>query len=142
MAKAEGDWLAAGVLFRARNAPNYDVACFLCQQSAEKYLKARLTEAGVAFRRTHDLVALLDLCLPIEPGWASVRDPAAALTDYAVEFRYPGKRADKARAKQALADSQRIRDAARRSFGLRSGGRKRTAGRSAAGRRPSKGRKP
>ncbi len=55
VAKAEGDWNAAQQLNRVRKNPNYDGVCFHCQQCAEKYLKARLIEAGIAFARTHDL---------------------------------------------------------------------------------------
>jgi HEPN domain-containing protein len=45
--KAEGDWNAARQLNRVRKDPNYDGVCFHCQQCVEKYLKARLEEAGV-----------------------------------------------------------------------------------------------
>jgi HEPN domain-containing protein len=45
----------------------HDHACFHCQQSAEKYLKARLEEAGIMSPRTHDLKNLLPLLLPVEP---------------------------------------------------------------------------
>ena len=54
--KAEGDWNAARQLNRVRKDPSYDAVCFHCQQIAEKYLKARLEEAGLAFARTHDLL--------------------------------------------------------------------------------------
>ena len=47
-----------------------DAACFFCRQCVEKYLKARLTEAGLAFPRTHDLLQLLNLCLQSEPLWS------------------------------------------------------------------------
>lgn len=62
--KAEGDYVAAWREYRARKAPNYDAACFHAQQCVEKYLKAVLQEAGVYFTKTHDLEALLNLCLP------------------------------------------------------------------------------
>jgi HEPN domain-containing protein len=39
--KAESDYQAALALARRRKISFYDQACFLCQQSAEKYLKAR-----------------------------------------------------------------------------------------------------
>ncbi len=45
--KAEGDWNVAQRAYLARKAPVYDAAC--CQQCAEKYLKARLNEAGISF---------------------------------------------------------------------------------------------
>jgi len=50
--KAEGDFIAALTLYRARKHPNYDTACYHTQQCAEKYLKARLEEAGQPIPRT------------------------------------------------------------------------------------------
>ena len=47
--KAEGDYTTMLRVLRARNSPNYDAACFHAQQCAEKYLKARLQEEGLAF---------------------------------------------------------------------------------------------
>jgi HEPN domain-containing protein len=66
--KAEGDWNAARQLNRVRKDPNYDSVCFHCQQSVEKYLKARLEEAGVNFPKTHDLIKLLGLAITVEPS--------------------------------------------------------------------------
>lgn len=71
--KAEGDFATAQRELRARRAPNYDAACFHAQQCAEKYLKARLQEEAIAFSRTHNLPSLLDLLLPVEPLWESLR---------------------------------------------------------------------
>ena len=95
--KAEGDWAAANVLFRARRNPNYDATCFHAQQCAEKYLKARLEDAGVAVGKTHDLVKLLSLILPTEPAWNVLRQDLIVLTEFAVDYRYPGSSATKAR---------------------------------------------
>jgi HEPN domain-containing protein len=67
--KAEGDFVTAQMSSRARTNPNPDAACFHAQQCAEKYLKARLEEAGLAVPKTHNLYALLTLILPIEPSW-------------------------------------------------------------------------
>ena len=49
--KAEGDFLAAAALARRRKIPLHVQVCFHSQQCAEKYLKARLEEAGVHFPR-------------------------------------------------------------------------------------------
>jgi HEPN domain-containing protein len=38
--KAEGDFLVAQKMLRARKQPVYDAVCFHSQQCAEKYLKA------------------------------------------------------------------------------------------------------
>jgi len=67
IAKAEADFLSAQREFRARKHPNYDAACFFAQQCVEKYLKGRMADAGMVVPRTHDLAALLDALLPLEP---------------------------------------------------------------------------
>src|SRR2546421_9325157 len=89
--KAEADYAAAQMLRRSRKKYSRDIVCFHLQQCVEKYLKARLEEAGIAFAKTHDLEKLLDLVLAVEPMWASFRAAMISLTDYAVEVRYPGR---------------------------------------------------
>ena len=117
-AKAEGDFVVAAQIMRQRKNQVLDAACFHCQQSAEKYLKARLSEAGIAFPKTHDLVVLLKLVLPKEPLWASLMAAAQTLTDYAVDFRYPGDSANLTEARSALKHAGAIRREARSSLGL------------------------
>ena len=97
--KAEGDFHSLEREVRARKYPNYDAACFHAQQCAEKYLKGRLTEAGISFPKTHDLVLLLDRILSVEPLWEVHRDDLAVLSGFGVEFRYPGELADLSMAK-------------------------------------------
>ncbi len=116
--KAEGDWEAAQKMYRARKIPVYDVACYHCQQCAEKYLKAKLVEAGIAFSKTHDLQSLLKLILPIEPGWLSLDPQLDALNKFAVAYRYPGNDATKTDAKQAIEDCRSVRRFIRQAFGL------------------------
>ena len=118
ISKAEADFRSARREYRARKEPNYDLACFLAQQVAEKYLKARLQEAGVPFAKTHNLAVLLDLLLPVEPLWEGLRPMLKALTGYAVEVRYPGASADKERAKTALLMAEEVRGFARRGLGV------------------------
>ncbi len=117
--KAEADWATAGRELRARRQPNYDAACFHAQQCVEKYLKARLVQAGQPILKTHDLSALLDLVLPLEPLWEVFRPQLEILTSYAVVFRYPGESATRERAKTALANAKALRQRIRESLGLR-----------------------
>ena len=91
---------------------------FHSQQCAEKYLKARLDEAGLPVARTHDLVALLQLLLGIEPLWAAFAPACRALNDYAVKFRYPGYRLSRSDAKKALRTIRSLRSDIRLSLGL------------------------
>jgi HEPN domain-containing protein len=118
IAKAEGDFVSATRELRARKAPNYDAACFHAQQCAEKYLKARLQEANIPFSRTHDLEVLLDLLLPLDSGWDTLRPDARVLTSLAVDVRYPGYTADKAKAREALRACRSVRRVVRQSLGL------------------------
>ena len=86
--KAEEDYLAALDLARRRKVPLHNSVCFHCEQCAEKYLKARMEEAGLHIPKTHDLEVLLNALLPDEPLWASLRPALQDLTDFAVDFRY------------------------------------------------------
>lgn len=87
--KAESVHQAGLVLARRRKISFPDQACFHCQQSAEKYLKARLEEANIRSPKTHDLDKLLSLLLPVEPVWAALLPALLRLAEFAVEFRYP-----------------------------------------------------
>jgi HEPN domain-containing protein len=116
--KAESDYQLALALSRRRKLTFLDHVCFHCQQSAEKYLKARLEEANVFAPRTHDLKVLLNLLAPIEPLWSALLPAAARLSVYAVEFRYPGHEATKAEARKAMADGKAVRKEVRFALGL------------------------
>ncbi len=116
--KAEGDFLVASQIMRRHKQRVLDAACFHCQQTVEKYVKARLCEAGISFSKTHDLVALLNLILPQEPLWTPFLSAAQALTDYAVDFCYPGDSATLAKARQCFNDCRAIRREVRLSLGL------------------------
>jgi HEPN domain-containing protein len=65
--KAEKHWNSLHREIRARKTPNYDAACFFAHQCVEKYLKARLVEADIYFKKYHDLTYLLELVKPVEP---------------------------------------------------------------------------
>ena len=62
--------------------------CFHAQQAAEKTLKAVLIFLEIDFPRTHNIRTLLDL-LPESIDVSQEVEESAALTDYAVESRYP-----------------------------------------------------
>ena len=116
--KAEDDWTIVKRESRARKNPVYDGICFHAQQCAEKYFKARLQEASIAFVKTHDLKILLNAILPIEPTWINLQNDADALTPYAVRFRYPGNFSNKTEAKEAVKYCRLIRKTVRQSFNL------------------------
>jgi HEPN domain-containing protein len=111
--KAEGDMNTAQREFAVQDEPNHDAVCFHAQQCAEKYLKARLIEAGLPVMRTHDLEILLNQLLPFEAGLVVLLQAVRILSAMAVEVRYPGMAADEEDAAEALRSSKKIRDAIR-----------------------------
>src|SRR5688500_17412231 len=83
-AKADNDYFSANVLLHSIEVPIIDTACFHCQQSAEKYLKAFLQEHQMRFERTHVLADLLDLCISIDKNFKTIADDLGSLERYAV----------------------------------------------------------
>ena len=116
--KAESDYQLALSLSRRKKTLVTDQTCFLYQQSAEKYLKARLEEANIAFPKTHQLPVLLHLLLTVEPLWAALFPAAATLSVYAVAFRYPGNEATVQQMKTAAKDAKTLRREVRLALGL------------------------
>ena len=106
--KAETDWEVAHKL-AGETPPPCDVVCFHCQQAAEKYLKALLQENGLVVPRTHDLVNVLSLLLPGDVALTPLRRKARSLTQYAVDYRYPGTMASKRQTEAALRHVDQIR---------------------------------
>lgn len=119
VAKAEEDFLAASALNLRRKKPLANIVCFHAQQTVEKYLKARLEEAGQTIPKTHDLLHLLNLVTPLEPLWQSYHAAFSLLVSYAVQTRYPGTSATKADARHAMKLGRQFRAEARHALGLR-----------------------
>jgi len=117
--KAEADFATAQRESRVRKNPNYDGICFHYQQCAEKYLKARLCEAEISFGKIHDLVALLEQVLKVEPNWEIFREDLAYLSDFAVAFRYPGESSNRKSAVEARRLCSFFRKTVRGSIRLR-----------------------
>ena len=117
-AKAEGDYCTSRRELAVQESPNYDAVAFHAQQCAEKYLKARLIEADVAFPKTHDFSKVLDLVVQLEPAWENLRPQLEALTDLGVEVRYPSAFADDEDASGALETAHQVRQLVRKSLGL------------------------
>ena len=94
-----------------------DHICFLCQQAVEKYLKALLQELGLAIQYIHDLERLLNLLLPHDPALRKFRRGCQFLTQFAVDYRYPGARANSRKAQAAFRWAKRIRREIRQRLG-------------------------
>ena len=89
--KADHDLTTAHLVHN--HLPDFrDTIAFHCQQAVEKLLKAYLIHLGIPFKRSHDLIYLLDSIEQPEHFTEEDYDRVARLQDYAVEIRYPNDR--------------------------------------------------
>jgi len=116
--KADSDYTLAVSLCRRRRHPVRDHVCFHFQQSAEKFVKARLEEAGIRFPKTHDIASLPHLAAAVEPLWSALIPAARRLNDYGVKVRYPGNDATAKDAVSAHRDATAIRREVRLALGI------------------------
>ena len=116
--KAEIDSESARILSRKRKSKLVDAVCFHSQQCAEKYLKALLVLHRISFPKTHDLVELLQLVLPVDPTLELLRPDIMQLNPFAVDFRYPGEFATPTDARSALKSMDQIRNRIRHLLNL------------------------
>jgi HEPN domain-containing protein len=116
--KADNDYYSADLLLHGGEAPFTDTACFHCQQCAEKYLKAFLTERLIRFERTHVLTDLLTLCVSAEKDFRKIASDLASLEGYAVAIRYPGAIVSVELAEEAFRQAGLIRKFVRRKLKL------------------------
>jgi len=96
----------------------YDAICFHAQQGAEKYLKAWLEEHNIAFPRIHDLIALLNLSGGLIPELDPLKPRLAHLSVFGITSRYPGVKADRQAAEEAMTTAEDVRTIVRAKLGL------------------------
>ncbi len=87
--KAEADLDTAKRELHVKEEPNFEAVCTHAQQSALKYLKARLLKAEIPFPSTTHLVVLLELCLDEEPDWEEFRPHLRSLNHLAAQLEDP-----------------------------------------------------
>ena len=103
--KADNDLITARQTLLLSGGPT-NTPCFHAQQAIEKALKALLTAAQIPFQRIHDLSRLLDQVRPLLPALEAL----AAISNYAVDTRYPEVTSDPTRreAVEALAIAEKV----------------------------------
>ena len=116
--KADNDFYSADILLHSGDVPLVDTACFHCQQCAEKYLKAFLTDHLIRFERIHVLIDLLGLCLPVDKDFGKIANDLNSLEGFAVAIRYPGATISVELAEEAFKTAGRIRKFVRRKLKL------------------------
>jgi HEPN domain-containing protein len=109
--KAEEDFAAASIL-ADHGGPSATI-CFLCQQVAEKYLKAYLLLRGLTPKRIHHLDVLLEDCIALDDSFRRLVDDAVFLKRYYIESRYPDDIREDVRpeeAGRAMTAASRVRE--------------------------------
>jgi len=107
----------------ALDPPEWHLACFLAQQSAEKALKALLEAQELPIPRTHDLALLAERLGAILPV-VHIRGAALRLSVHGVGPRYPGPAGatTEAAARAAIEDAVAIRAWAQQQLGVAGAG--------------------
>lgn len=85
---ARDDLLFAKALLKLDFLAN---ASYLCEQSAEKSLKAYLVFKKQSVMKTHDLLKLLELCMVFDKKFEYLLEAADFLNPFSAKFRYPSE---------------------------------------------------
>ena len=85
---AEDDLYSAQILYAQVRKP-YEIICYHCAQSIEKYLKGFLTYKDIIPEKTHNLLLLLELCIEEDNIFENIRTECSLLNRFTNEIRYP-----------------------------------------------------
>jgi HEPN domain-containing protein len=85
---AEDDLYSAQLLNQAARKP-FEIICYHCAQSVEKYLKAYLTFIDVIPQKSHNLLLLLESCIEKDNSFEVFRAECGVLNKFSNEIRYP-----------------------------------------------------
>ncbi|MCU0645184.1 MAG: HEPN domain-containing protein [bacterium] len=86
---ANENLLSAKILIDEEFSP-YHTVCFMCQGSAEKYIKAYLIWNGWELEKIHDMEELLKYAIKLDTSFEELRDECKLLNEYITSGRYPG----------------------------------------------------
>lgn len=101
-----------------QDPPDWNLVIFLAQQCTEKYLKAFLEEHGIKFRKTHDLVELVELAGEELNELRPLRESLSELTQHANRARYPGCHIQRCEAEEGIRVAEQVRSVIRRKLGV------------------------
>ena len=86
--KADNDYDAAKIL-NGSYKKHTDIICYLCSQSAEKYLKGYLVYKKHQIEKTHNLPYLNYLCIKYDNRFDSIKMDCGLLNKFNSNIRYP-----------------------------------------------------
>ena len=101
--------LASAKHLCSMNPQPLEIICYLCQQSAEKALKAFWIYSNISPPKTHDLEHLRDKCETLDKSFDEVSDECDRLNLYSTQPRYPfGLELTEELMKLAIKDCEKI----------------------------------
>ena len=110
ISKANKDLGNAGFAMESVDGPLPVTTALHCQLSAEKYLKAFLSEHEILFSHKITLISLFESCEPIDHSFASLRHDIDQLNGYSIASRYPSSSDSLEFREQAINSAKRVRD--------------------------------
>lgn len=87
--KAQRDLDFASESLTNLKPPYFELICFHFQQAGEKYLKAFIVAKELEFKKSHNLVELLEICKQKDGNFEKLRNECQFLTGFYIEPRYP-----------------------------------------------------
>src|SRR5262249_956658 len=99
--KAQSDYRVAKKILGMKPMPT-DEVCFHRQQAVAQFPTALLQDCGIAFSQTHNLETLGHLLVPHHASLATYQHRLKFLSQFAVDYRYPGMHASARQARSAL----------------------------------------
>ena len=88
---AQNDLIVAKHCFEYLYPKQLEIACYHCQQSAEKSMKGYLMSQKIEPPKIHNLIELCQLCMAKNDEFSNFLDVCADLTPYGVALRYPNE---------------------------------------------------
>lgn len=108
---AKSDLNTAKHMFEDVYPKETEITCYHSQQCAEKSLKGFCILKNVEPAKTHDLIALCNICITINNSFHVILDECSRLNPYGVAVRYPNELAvDETIAKKAITMAQKVYD--------------------------------
>jgi len=108
---SKSDLFTARHMFEDVYPKETEIVCYHSQQCVEKALKGYCIFKGVEPLKTHDLIALCQLCITVDNSFSDILDNCSRLNPYGVAVRYPNELAvDETVARNAITIAQQIYD--------------------------------
>jgi HEPN domain-containing protein len=88
---ASDDLTVAKACFENMYPKKLAIACYHCQQSAEKALKGFLISQGIEHPKIHNLETICEMCMKQDASFSEIHEVSSKLSPYGVAAKYPSE---------------------------------------------------